>query len=97
MQTETGTDEKGESVLENELAADRAFEDFDEGKASVCPKCRGSRLNEIARHVRVQGQTIDHFISLAASDALGASWANCVSAAIKRPSQPISSPKFSSV
>ena len=72
MQTETGTEEKGESVLENELAADRAFEDFDEDKASVCPKCHGSRLNEIARHVRVQGKTIDHFTSLAASDALGA-------------------------
>ena len=70
MQTETGTEEKGESVLENELAADRAFEEIDEDRASVCPKCHGSRLNEIARHVRVQGKTIDHFTSLAASDAL---------------------------
>ena len=39
------------------------------------PGVPGSRLNEFARHVRVQGQTIDHFASLAASDALGA-WAN---------------------
>ncbi len=72
MQTETGTEERGESVLENELAADRAFEDIDEEEVRVCPKCHGSRLNEIARHVRVRGKSIDHFTSLAASDALGA-------------------------
>ncbi len=71
MQTETGTEERGESVLENELAADRAFEEIDKEEASLCLKCHGSRLNEIARHVRVQGRTIDHFTSLAASDALG--------------------------
>jgi excinuclease ABC subunit A len=53
-------------VLENELAADRAFEDV-EG-ARECPACHGSRLNAVARHVRVQGHTIDNFTALSAAE-----------------------------
>ena len=39
-------------------------------KRSECPACHGSRLNAIARHVRVQGQTIDDFTALSAGEAL---------------------------
>ncbi len=62
-------DNSGESVLESELAADREFEDIDEDEARPCPACLGSRLNPIARHVRVQGHTIDSFTALSAGEA----------------------------
>ncbi|MEY2494223.1 MAG: excinuclease subunit [Verrucomicrobiota bacterium] len=66
---QTGTEDTGDSVLENELAADREFEWIDEEEAVPCPACEGSRLNPIARHVRVQGQTIDNFTALSAGEA----------------------------
>jgi excinuclease ABC subunit A len=59
----------GESVLEAELAAERESEWIDEGQARECPSCHGSRLNAVARHVRVQGYTIDQFTNLSASEA----------------------------
>src|SRR6058998_3674467 len=67
FQTAGGHD--GESVLENELAAERESEWIEEGEARECPRCRGSRLNAVARHVRVQGYTIDQFTNLSASEA----------------------------
>jgi excinuclease ABC subunit A len=66
---QTGTEDTGDSVLENELAAERESEWIDEEEAVPCPACEGSRLNPIARHVRVQGQTIDNFTALAAGEA----------------------------
>jgi excinuclease ABC subunit A len=62
-------EDSGESVLEAELAADREFEWIDEDEAKECPACHGSRLNAIARHVRVQGKTIDNFTALSAAEA----------------------------
>jgi excinuclease ABC subunit A len=66
---QTGTEDTGESVLQNELTADREFEWVDEGEAVLCPACHGSRLNPIARHVRLQDQTIDNFTALSAGEA----------------------------
>ena len=66
---QTGREDNGDSVLENELAAERESESIDEGEARACPSCHGSRLNAVARHVRVKGFTIDHFTALAASVA----------------------------
>src|SRR5947207_5694461 len=66
---QTGASADGESVLENELAAERESEWIEEGEARECPSCHGSRLNAVARHVRVQGCTIDQFANLSASDA----------------------------
>src|SRR5438094_8522969 len=68
---QTGTSEDGESVLENELAAERESEWIDQGEAHKCPNCHGSRLNPVARHVRMQGYTIDQFMSLSAGAAAG--------------------------
>src|SRR5215217_8610215 len=51
---QTGASDNGESILENELAAERESEWIDENDARECPSCRGSRLNAVARHVRVQ-------------------------------------------
>src|SRR5204862_7829147 len=58
-----------ESVLENELAAERESEWIEEDEARECPSCHGSRLNAVARHVRVQGYTIDQFTNLSAGEA----------------------------
>jgi excinuclease ABC subunit A len=67
---QTGTEDTGDSVLENELAAERESEWIDEEEAVPCPECHGSRLNPIARHVRLQNQTIDNFTALSAGEAL---------------------------
>ena len=66
---QTGADENSDSVLENELAAERESERIDATEAHECPSCHGSRLNAVARHVRVQGRTIDQFTNLSASEA----------------------------
>jgi excinuclease ABC subunit A len=66
---QTGANRDGESVLESELAAERESEWIDEGEARECPGCHGSRLNAEARHVRVQGHTIDQFTDLSAGEA----------------------------
>jgi excinuclease ABC subunit A len=66
---QTGAEENGGSVLDNELAAERESEWIDQGEARECPSCHGSRLNAVARHVRVHGHTIDQFTSLSASQA----------------------------
>ncbi len=66
---QTAVSGDGESVLENELAAERESEWIEEGEARECPSCHGSRLNAVARHARVQGYTIDQFTSLSASEA----------------------------
>jgi excinuclease ABC subunit A len=63
-------EETGESMLENELSAERQFESVEEGEAIPCPDCHGSRLNPVARHVRLQGKTIDEFAARSASEAL---------------------------
>ena len=67
---QTGASADGESVLENELAAEREAEWIDEEEARECPSCHGSRLNAVARYVRVQGCTIDQFTNLSASEAV---------------------------
>jgi len=66
---QTGANRDDESVLENELAAERESEWIDESEARECPGCHGSRLNAEARHVRVQGYTIDQFTDLSAGEA----------------------------
>jgi excinuclease ABC subunit A len=66
---QTGNSGDGESALEAELAAERQSEWIDEGEARECPSCHGSRLNAVARHVRVQGYTIDRFTDLSVSEA----------------------------
>src|SRR5438067_1009532 len=66
---QTAANPDGESVLEAELAAERESEWIGEGEAHECPSCHGSRLNAVARHVRVQGYTIDQFTNLSASEA----------------------------
>ncbi len=66
---QTGASDNGESILENELAAERESEWIDEEEARECPGCRGSRLNAVARYVRVQGYAINDFTALSASVA----------------------------
>ena len=67
---QTGEEDHSDSVLENELAAERESEWIDATEAHECPRCHGSRINEVARHVRVQGITIDQFTNLSVSEAV---------------------------
>jgi excinuclease ABC subunit A len=67
-EVQTAASRDGESLLENELAAERESEWIEAGEARECPSCHGSRLNAVARHVRVQGFTIDQFTNLSASE-----------------------------
>jgi excinuclease ABC subunit A len=66
---QTGAEDNGDSALENELAAERESEWIDEEEARECPSCHGSRLNAIARHVRVRGFAIEDFTALSAMEA----------------------------
>jgi excinuclease ABC subunit A len=52
-----------ESALEAELDEERQHEWLEEGEAVPCPGCKGSRLNSIARNVRVGNWTIDDITS----------------------------------
>lgn len=63
-------DPKLESQAEIEMAQERQHEGLDDGEAKPCPSCHGARLNEIARHVRVQDRTIDEFTGLPVRGAL---------------------------
>jgi excinuclease ABC subunit A len=67
---QTGAEDNGDSALENELAAERESEWIGEEEAVPCPACHGSRLNPVARHVRMQDHTIDSFSALSAGEAL---------------------------
>jgi excinuclease ABC subunit A len=62
--------EGGESLLESELDAEREFESIEGDAARPCPGCRSARLNPVARHVRIQGLTIDNFNDRSANEAL---------------------------
>ncbi len=66
---QAGVSRDGDSVLESELEAERESEWIDQAEARECPSCHGSRLNTVARHVRMQGFTIDNFTELSASEA----------------------------
>ena len=47
------------SELERELAEERARDWIEDEEATPCAECKGARLNPVARHVRLQGLTID--------------------------------------
>lgn len=66
---QTGAADDGHSVVERELAAERDSEWIDAAEARRCASCQGSRLNPIARHVRLHGFTIDKLAALSATDA----------------------------
>jgi excinuclease ABC subunit A len=68
QEVQTG-DGDGGSMLENELLAERESEWIDATEARECPACHGSRINAVARHVRLQGWAIDQFTNLSASEA----------------------------
>ena len=58
-----------ESALEAEMDEERQHEWLEEGEAVVCPSCKGSRLNTIARNVRIQDWTIDDMTSKSVRNA----------------------------
>ena len=63
-------DSRAESVLEAELNAERRSDWIDEAEKQPCPTCKGSRLNEVARAVRVRGQTLEQLSGYSVTQAL---------------------------
>ena len=59
-----------ETVLEAELAQERSHEQLADEEARPCPICKGARLNDTARNVFLQGQTITGFTHAPAEEAL---------------------------
>ena len=52
-----------DSELESELNEERQHESLEEGDATLCPLCKGSRLNPLARHVKLGCLTLDTVVS----------------------------------
>jgi excinuclease ABC subunit A len=59
-----------DSVLEAELAEERGRESLGDGEARPCPVCKGTRINETARSVFLQGETITSVAHSSAEDSL---------------------------
>jgi excinuclease ABC subunit A len=63
-------DPKLDSAIEIEMSQERQHESLEEGEARPCPSCKGARLNEVARNVRLQERTINDLSGLAVDEAL---------------------------
>jgi len=61
-----------DSQLEADLAAEKSFENREEGETRPCPVCQGDRLNPVACAVRINGESIAGFSGHSASEALAA-------------------------
>ena len=61
---------EAETPLEAEMDEERRHEWLEEGEAQPCPECHGTRLNEIARNVRLQNRTLGALVRLPVSRAL---------------------------
>jgi excinuclease ABC subunit A len=62
-----------ESQLEADLAAEKSFENREEGETRPCPVCQGDRLNPVACSVRIGRESIASFSARSANDALSLS------------------------
>lgn len=58
-----------ETAIEIEMDQERQHQSLDEGEAVPCAACAGTRLNPIARHVRVQDCTIGEATAQSVRDA----------------------------
>jgi len=59
-----------DSQLEADLAAEKSFENREEGETRPCPVCQGDRLNPVACAVRINGESIAGFSARSSNDAL---------------------------
>jgi len=59
-----------DSQLEADLAAEKSFENREEGETRPCPVCRGERLNPVACAVLLHGENIAAFSGRSAAEAL---------------------------
>ncbi len=64
-----GRDRDSESALEAELREERSWNSARPEELEICPTCQGGRLNEIALHVKVQGNSIDEVAGLSVREA----------------------------
>ena len=61
---------EADTPLEAEMDEERRHEWLEEGEAQPCPECHGTRLNEIARNVRLQNRTLGELVALSVNEAL---------------------------
>jgi excinuclease ABC subunit A len=61
---------EADTPLEAEMDEERLHEWLEEGEAKPCPECHGTRLNAIARNVRLQNRTLGDLVSLSVNEAL---------------------------
>ncbi len=59
-----------DSQLEAELDEERRHEGLEDSEPRPCPVCKGSRLNETASHVLIDGHSINAFTSAPASETI---------------------------
>ena len=59
-----------DSQLEADLAAEKSFENREDGETRPCPVCQGDRLNPIACAVHIDKESIASFSARSAADAL---------------------------
>ena len=59
-----------DTPLEAEMDEERRHEWLEEGEAKPCPECHGTRLNAIARNVRLQNRTLGDLVALSVNEAL---------------------------
>jgi excinuclease ABC subunit A len=63
-------DPRLDSAIEIELSQERQSEGLEAGEAQSCAACGGTRLNEVARAVRLQGRGLGEITALPAQAAL---------------------------
>ena len=68
--TEIPSPKDFDSQLEADLAAEKSFENREEGETRPCPVCQGDRLNPVACAVQIEKESIASFSARSASDAL---------------------------
>lgn len=61
---------EADTPLEAEMEEERHHEWLDEGEAKPCPECEGTRLNDIARNVRIQNRTLPQLVRLSVNEAI---------------------------
>jgi len=68
--TESPAAKDFDSQLEADLAAEKSFENREEGETRTCPVCQGNRLNPVACAVCIEKESIGSFSRHSAADAL---------------------------
>jgi excinuclease ABC subunit A len=62
-------EDRAQSVLEAELLAERRSDSIDQESVEICPDCAGTRLNPVARAVRLKGVRMETIVASSIREA----------------------------